>query len=146
VRRSFEIDLKELATKHITWPVHLLFTKPIVLLMKSGVGGLPYLATVFSRLLSFTIVIIPYKSYTCVLEANKNIPMPEWRLLLVIIGRMVFAVSFPWIGWTGDSGKNPLIVPALAGFSLGFGIFAVFIRLTKLLCGLVSGPYLSSVK
>lgn len=43
--------------------------------------------------------------------------MPEWRLQLVIIGGMVFAIGFFWIGWTGYSGKNTLIVPALAGFS-----------------------------
>jgi hypothetical protein len=47
--------------------------------MKSGVGALPYLATVFGKLLSFAVVTLPYKSYIRVLEANNNIPMPEWR-------------------------------------------------------------------
>jgi DHA1 family multidrug resistance protein-like MFS transporter len=154
-RDEVEVDLKELATKHITRPLRLIFTEPIVLLvaiymafifglvylsltafalvfqgvygMNEGVGGLPYLGTVFGELLAFAVVVIQNKGYIRKLEANNNIPVPEWRLPLVL------AIGFFWFGWTGYTGKIPWIVPTLAGLCLGFGIFATFIGLTNYL-------------
>ncbi len=154
---EIKVDLKVLATKHITRPILLFFTEPIITLvaiymafiyglmyllltayalvfegiygMSKGIGGLIYFATVFGELMAFAVIVFQNNSYIRKLEANNNIPVPEWRLLLVAVGGVFFAIGFFWFGWTGYTGKIHWIVPTLAGLSLGFGIFAVFLGL-----------------
>ena len=158
-RDEFPVDVRELATKHITRPLRFLFTEPIVTLvaiymafiygllyllltayahvfqgvysMSPGVGGLPYLATVIGEILAFLTVLLHNKAYIRKLGANNGVPIPEWRLPLVVLAGPIFAVGFFWFGWTGFTDKIPWIVPTLAGLFIGYGLFGIFIGLTN---------------
>lgn len=154
-QEEVEVDLKELAVKNITRPLRILFTEPIVLVItvymsfiygllylnltayalvyeetyhwSLGVAGLPYMALIVGVMVGFSIVVYMNKSYARKLEANNNIPIPEWRLPLPMAGGIVFAAGLFWFGWGGYMASTPWIVPTLAGLFIGFGIFSVFL-------------------
>lgn len=95
-----------------------------------GVGGLPYFGMVLGEIIAFIVVVVGNPAYTRKLEANNNIPVPEWRLPLAIAGGITFAGGLFWFGWTGFEGdKIPWIVPTLSGLATGFGIFSIFLCL-----------------
>lgn len=162
--------------KNITRPMRILFTEPIVLLItlymsfiygllylnltayalvfqqvygfSLGVAGIPYMALIVGVMVGFLIIVLMNGSYVKKLEANNNIPVPEWRLPIAGIGGIVFACGLFWFGkrtvnipvtssmltddsftgWGGYMSSTPWIVPTLAGLFLGFGIFTVFIQ------------------
>lgn len=156
-QEEVQLDMHLLMTKYISRPILLFCTEPIVTLvavymaliygllyllltayalvfegvyhMSAGVGNLMFFATVIGELVAFVVIVFQNRSYIRKLEANNNIPVPEWRLPLVAVGGVFFAVGFFWFGWTSYTGKVHWIVPTLAGLSLGFGIFAVFLGL-----------------
>jgi DHA1 family multidrug resistance protein-like MFS transporter len=156
-QEEIEVDLKELVVKNVGRPLRILFTEPIVLVVtiymsfiygilyglltsyalvfqeihgfNAGVGGLPYFGLVIGELFAFVVVVLSNPSYIRKLKANNNIPVPEWRLPIVMVGGIVFAVGLFWFGWTGYTDNIPWIVPTLAGLFIGFGIFSVFLQL-----------------
>ena len=157
-QEEIEVDFKELITKNVSRPMRILFTEPIVLLitlymsfiygllylfltayalvfqgkygMNGGVGGLPYFGMVAGEVIAFAVVVFQNPGYARKLEANNNIPVPEWRLPIAIVGGVVFSGGLFWFGWTGFEGdKIPWIVPTLSGLFTGFGIFSIFLAL-----------------
>ena len=102
--------------------------------MNSGVGGLPYFGMVIGEIIAFLTVVAGSNKYVRRLEANNNIPVPEWRLPLAVVGGFLFAGGLFWFGWTGYKGwAIPWIVPTLSGLFTGFGIFAIFLSLLNYL-------------
>ena len=102
--------------------------------MNQGVGGLPYFGMVIGEIGAFLIVLAGNKSYVRKLERNNNIPVPEWRLPIAVVGGFLFAGGLFWFGWTGYKGWDiPWIVPTLSGLFTGFGIFAIFLSLLNYL-------------
>ncbi|KAL9086566.1 MAG: hypothetical protein Q9159_004082 [Coniocarpon cinnabarinum] len=156
-QEEVEVDLRELVTKNVSRPLRILFTEPIVFLISlymafiygllylfltayalvfqrvygfsPGVGGLPYFGMITGELIAFVVVIAMQKSYVNKLKANEGVPVPEWRLPIVVGGGISFAVGLFWFGWTGYQGSVHWIVPTLSGLCTGFGIFAVFLQL-----------------
>ena len=157
-QEEIEVDFKELITKNVSRPMRILFQEPIVLLitlymsfiygllylfltayalvfqgkygMSEGIGGLCYFGMVAGEIIAFIVVVIQNPSYARKLEANNNIPVPEWRLPISIVGGILFAGGLFWFGWTGFEGdKIPWIVPTLSGLFTGFGIFTIFLAL-----------------
>ncbi len=151
-QEEIEVDFKELLTKNVSRPMRILFTEPIVLLItlymsfiygllylfltayalvfqgqygfNEGVGGLPYFGMVLGEIIAFVVVVLTNPGYIRKLEANHNVPVPEWRLPMSIAGGLTFAGGLFWFGWTGFEGdKIPWIVPTLSGLFTGFGIF-----------------------
>ena len=155
-QEEVEVDLKELAVKNVSRPLRILFTEPIVLLItiymsfiygllylnltayaivfqqiygfSLGVAGIPYMALIVGVMVGFIIIIVTNGSYVKKLEANNNVPVPEWRLPITMVGGIVFAAGLFWFGWGGYMASTHWIVPTLAGLFLGFGIFTVFIQ------------------
>ena len=155
-QEEVEIDLKELAIKNVTRPLRILFTEPIVLLMtiymsfiygllylsltaysivfsdvfgfSLGVAGIPFMALILGAFIGFAAVVMLNKSYVRKLEANNNVPVPEWRLPIAMVGGIVFAIGLFWFGWAGYRQNTHWIAPTLAGLFLGFGIFTVSIQ------------------
>ncbi|KAK3709685.1 hypothetical protein LTR37_010712 [Vermiconidia calcicola] len=155
-QEEVEVDLKELAIKNITRPLRILFTEPIVLIVTTymsfiygllylnltayalvyqqvygwslGVAGLPFMALIVGVMIGFFIIVFMNKSYVKKLEANNNIPVPEWRLPLPMAGGIFFAAGLIWFGWAGYMASTPWIVSTLAGIFIGFGIFTVFLQ------------------
>lgn len=93
-----------------------------------GVGGLPYLGLILGEILAAVYMVIMQPSYVRKLEANNNIPIPEWRLPPVIIGGVSFAIGNFILGWTGFKKDIPWIAPTLAGLPIGFGIMSIFLQ------------------
>lgn len=125
-QEEVELDLKELIVKNTSRPLRILFTEPIVLLISlylsflygilylfltayalvfqgvhgynAGVGSLPYFGLLIGVLIGFVVVAATNGSYVKKLEANNGIPVPEWRLPIVIVGGVVFAIGLFWFG------------------------------------------------
>lgn len=117
-----------------------------------GVEGLPYMALIVGVLIAFGVVVFQDRAYARKLEANNNIPVPEWRMPIVMPGGILYAAGEPlltfllslsecatadnfctntglfWLGWTGYTNSIPAIAPTCAGLFLGFGIFSVFLQ------------------
>jgi len=84
---------------------------------------------VLGEIIAFTIIVLTNPRYVRKLEANNNIPVPEWRLPISMLGGVLFAAGLFWFGWTGYSGDVHWIVPVLSGLFTGFGIFSIFLSL-----------------
>ncbi|CZR50320.1 related to fluconazole resistance protein [Phialocephala subalpina] len=156
-QEEIEVDIKELILKNVGRPLRILFTEPIVLVvsiymafvygllytfltayalvfqgvygMNAGVGGLTYFGLVIGEIIAFIVVVLMNPSYVRKLKANNNIPVPEWRLPIVMVGAPIFAAGLFWFGWTGYTDSIPWIVPTLSGLFTGFGLFAIFLQL-----------------
>ncbi|QIW97000.1 hypothetical protein AMS68_002518 [Peltaster fructicola] len=152
-----EVDFNELITKNIGRPFRILFTETIVLLItiymsflygilylsltaysivfgqvhgfSLGVAGLPFMGLVVGVSIGLGVILITNKSYVKKLDANNNVPVPEWRLAPAMLGGISFAIGLFWFGWTGYTNTIPWIVPTLAGIPLGLGIYLCFISL-----------------
>ena len=120
-QEEVEVDLKELLTRNISRPIRILFTEPIVLLitiymsflygllyllltayalifqdvygMSPGVGGLPYFGFIAGEVIGFVTVVFMNPSYVRKLKANNDVPVPEWRLPVVMAGGISFAAG-----------------------------------------------------
>lgn len=162
-QEEVEVDLKELAIKNITRPLRILFTEPIVLLITIymsfiygllylnltayalvfegvyhfplGVAGIPYMALIVGVAIGLVTVILMNGSYVRKLEANNNIPVPEWRLIITMPAGIIFAGGLFWFGWGGYRPDVHWMVPTSAGVFIGFGIFAVFLQCLNYIIG-----------
>ncbi|EFQ95293.1 hypothetical protein CFE70_005984 [Pyrenophora teres f. teres 0-1] len=151
-QEEIEVDFKELIIRNVSRPMRILFTEPIVLLItiymsfiygllylfltayalvfqqvygwSAGIGGLAYFGMVAGEIIAFVIIVLDNPRYVRKLEANNNIPVPEWRLPISMVGAGLF-----WFGWTGYTGQVHWIVPVLSGLFTGFGIFSIFLSL-----------------
>ncbi|KAJ4333019.1 hypothetical protein N0V87_007918 [Didymella glomerata] len=156
-QEEIEVDFKELIIKNVSRPMRILFTEPIVLLItiymsfiygllylfltayalvfqgvygwSPGVAGLAYFGMITGELIAFVVVVLTNPRYVAKLKANNNIPVPEWRLPISMIGGVLFSGGLFWFGWTGYSGNVHWIVPVLSGLFTGFGIFSIFLSL-----------------
>jgi len=125
-QEEVEVDFKELLTKNISRPLRILFTEPIVFMitlymsfiygllylfltayalvfqgvygMNAGVGGLCYFGMIAGEVIAFIVIVATNPRYIRKLEANNNIPVPEWRLPIAILGGVVFAAGLFWFG------------------------------------------------
>ena len=153
---ELEIDFRELMTKNIARPFRLLFTEPICLListymafiyglcyalleaypiifqgvhgMSPGVGGLTFIGLMIGQFTGAMVVLSLQKSYTRKLQANDNVPIPEWRLPPCIAGGIAFSGGLFWFGWTGFTPSIHWLAPTASGVLVGFGILAIFMQ------------------
>lgn len=155
-QEEIEVDFRELVSKNFSRPIKILISEPIVLLLSiymafiygllylfmtaypivfqqihgfnKGVGGLPYFGMVVGELLAGIFIIAMQPSYNKKLEANNNIPVPEWRLPPAIIGGVSFSAGLFWFGWSGYRADIHWIVPTLSGLLTGFGLLSIFLQ------------------
>jgi DHA1 family multidrug resistance protein-like MFS transporter len=155
-QEEIEIDFRELIQKNFSRPLKILVTEPIVLLLSiymafiygllylfmtaypivfqqihgfnKGLGGLPYFGMVVGQLLAGMYIILQQPQYNRKLQANNDIPIPEWRLPPAIIGGIAFAGGLFWFGWGGYKASIHWIVPTLSGLLTGFGLLAIFLQ------------------
>ena len=115
----------------------------IILLM-----GFRYIGMIVGVFIAFVTVVSLNPGYAKRLKANNNIPVPEWRMPVPMIGGVLFSAGersylqpktikmanltqlagLFWLGWGGYMRSTPWIVPTLAGLFLGFGIYSVFLQ------------------
>lgn len=112
-QEEIEVDLKELLSKNLSRPLRILFTEPIVLLItiymsfiygllylsltsyelifgevygfSLGVRGLPYIGMITGVMIGLLLIILMNKRYVKQLQANNDIPVPEWRLPIAMV-------------------------------------------------------------
>ncbi|KAI0407898.1 major facilitator superfamily transporter [Xylaria palmicola] len=155
-QEEIEVDLKELIQKNFTRPMKLLFLEPIVTLLSiymafiygllylfltaypfvfqgvhhfnSGQSGLAFLGMVIGQFLGGAAVLATQPWYQRKLAANNGMPIPEWRLPVVIAGGVAFTGGIFWFGWSGYRSDIHWIVPALSGILSGFGLLTIFLQ------------------
>ncbi|KAL9092314.1 MAG: hypothetical protein Q9165_004488 [Trypethelium subeluteriae] len=155
-QEEIEVDLRELLEKNLSRPLRMLVTEPIVLAlsiymafiygllylfltfypivfqgvhgMNPGVGGLPYFGIITGEILAGVAIMIAQPSYNKKLAKNGGMPIPEWRLPIVIAGGIAFSAGLFWFGWTGFTRDIHWIVPTLSGLLTGFGIMSIFLQ------------------
>ena len=57
----------------------------------AGVGGLPYFGMMLGEVIGFITIVLMNPGYVKKLEANQNVPVPEWRVPIAIAGGLSFA-------------------------------------------------------
>ncbi|KAJ5955392.1 hypothetical protein N7501_009671 [Penicillium viridicatum] len=152
-----EIDFHELVVNNLGRPLQMLYKEPLILAvtvylsfiygllycflsaytsifqgvyeMSAGVAGLPLIAIIVGLLAATCYMIFVSKGYNVKLEANGNIPVPEWRLPPVILAGVLFSAGLFWLGWTGFTRSIHWIVPTLSGLFTGAGLLIIFIQL-----------------
>ncbi|KAI0865466.1 polyamine transporter 1 [Xylaria cubensis] len=155
-QEEIEIDFVELLQKNFTRPIRLLLFEPIVTLLSvymafiygllylfltayplvfQGVhgfnalqSGLAFLGMVVGQIIAGTVVLLMQPSYQRKLAANNGIPVPEWRLPIVVAGGISFTGGIFWFGWSGYRADIHWIVPTLSGLLSGFGLLTIFLQ------------------
>lgn len=150
------VDMSQIVTKYLYRPWIMLATEPILTLItiymafiygmiylffeaypiafqegrgwNLGVGALPFLSITIGVIIG--VVIITYTSmtrYKRKMEENGGKPVPEERLIPMIIGAFLLPVGLFWFAWT--SNPNISWVPqAIAGIPIGAGIMMIFLQ------------------
>ncbi|KAF3025696.1 hypothetical protein E8E14_014070 [Neopestalotiopsis sp. 37M] len=155
-QEEIEVDFKELLQKNFTRPMRLLFLEPIVTLLSiymafiygllylfltaypfvfqgvhhfnAGQSGLAFFGMIIGQLIAGTVVLLDQPRYQRKLAANNGVPVPEWRLPVVIAGGIAFTGGIFWFGWSGYRADIHWIVPAASGILTGFGLMAIFLQ------------------
>ena len=155
-QEEIEVDFGELLQKNFSRPLKILFTEPIVLSLSiymaflygllylfltaypivfqqihgfgKGVSGLPYLGIITGEFLGGIFIMLTQPWYNRKLDANNDIPIPEWRLPPAIVGSVAFAAGLFWFGWTGFSADIHWIAPTFSGLLIGFGLLCIFLQ------------------
>lgn len=119
-----EVDLRQMIDKYFTRPLRMLITEPIILLvsmymsfiyglvycllgaysyvfediygMTPGLSGVPSIALFVGQVLGCAFVLSQHNAYVRRLVANKNVPVPEWRLDPTFLGAPVFTIGIFW--------------------------------------------------
>ncbi|KAI0420443.1 polyamine transporter 1 [Xylaria grammica] len=155
-QEEIEVDLGELIQKNFTRPMRLLFFEPIVTLLSlyvafiygllylfltayplvfqgihgfsAGLSGLAFLGMVVGQLIAGIAVLSTQPWYQRKLAANNGVPIPEWRLPIIIVGGVAFTGGIFWFGWSGYRADIHWIVPTLSGLLSGFGLLTIFLQ------------------
>ncbi|KAI1318732.1 polyamine transporter 1 [Xylariaceae sp. FL0255] len=155
-QEEIEVDFAELIQKNFTRPMRLLFLEPIVTFLSiytafiygllylflsaypivfegvfgftPGVSGLTFFGMIIGEVLAGIAVLATQPSYQRKLAANNGIPVPEWRLPIVIAGGLSFTGGIFWFGWTGYTNSFHWAVPAASGILTGFGLLTIFLQ------------------
>ncbi|EHL02914.1 putative Uncharacterized transporter [Glarea lozoyensis 74030] len=150
------IDFKDLLHRHLLVPLKLLFREPIIFLItiytafiygilylfleaypivfaeyrgiKPTLATLPYIGLILGVLIGVGIVIAFEPRYNRKLKENHGIPVPEQRLLPMMVGAVLFPIGLFWFAWTGNYPEIHWIVPTLSGLLTGAGIMLIFLQ------------------
>lgn len=151
-----KINMKEIFNKYLFRPFIMMALEPILVLItlymsfiygmiylffeaypiafqevrgwNGGVGALPFLGITIGVIIGVAIVV--YTSNTRFKQkmiANGGKPIPEERLVPMIVGAFLLPIGLFWFAWT----SNPHVswVPqAIAGIPIGAGVLLIFLQ------------------
>ena len=148
-----KIDIKSIVTKHLSRPLRMLFTEPMVTciaLYASFVYALLYLTLevfpiVFAQMRHYSLVVstLPFLGlfvgvlvavlvnlanqprYARIVDQHGGKPVPEARLPPMLIGGILFAIGLFWFGWTA-SPQHSWALPLVASGFIGAGFNIIF--------------------
>lgn len=150
------IDLKDLIHKHMLLPLKLLFLEPIVFLITlytafiygilylfleaypivfyeyrgidEAVATLPYIGLIIGVLCGCGIVCAFEPRYNRKLKENGGLPVPEQRLVPMMIGAVLFPIGLFWFAWTGNYPSINWAAPTVSGILTGAAILTIFLQ------------------
>jgi hypothetical protein len=61
-----------------------------------GIAGLAYFGMITGEIIAFLVVVFQNPRYVKKLKANNNIPVPEWRLPIAMVGGVLFSGGLFW--------------------------------------------------
>lgn len=111
--------------------LYMLFTiYPIVFQQKRGwnlgVGELPLIGTAIGAVLGGLLIFAnSARDRRRILAGRKAVP--EDRLLVAMVGGILFPVAMFWFAWTGEYNSIHWIVPTIAGIFLAASILLIFV-------------------
>lgn len=150
------VDMKQIIEKHLFRPFKMLILEPILTLItlymaviygilylffesypvafqeqrgwNAGVGALPFIGITIGVVLGVSIIVYNSQTrYRRKLDANGGKPIPEERLIPMIIGAFLLPIGLFWFAWT--SSPNISWVPqVLAGIPIGAGVQMIFLQ------------------
>ena len=150
------INMKEIISKYLLRPFIMIVLEPILLLVtlymtfiygilylfleaypiafqetrgwNDGVGALPFLGITIGVIIG--VAIITYTSNTRFkrkMEANGGKPIPEERLIPMIIGAFLLPMGLFWFAWT-SSPHITWVPQVIAGIPIGTGVLLLFLQ------------------
>ncbi|KAK4553712.1 hypothetical protein LTR86_009210 [Recurvomyces mirabilis] len=150
---SSKITFSNILTKHVSRPLNMLTTEPMVLciaIYASFVYGLLYLTLevfpiVYLEMRHFSPVVstLPFLGlfvgvlaamginlanqprYSRIVEENGGRAVPEARLPPMLIGGLLFVIGLFWFGWTADP-RFHWAIPTVATAFIGAGFNVIF--------------------
>ncbi|KAL7806676.1 major facilitator superfamily domain-containing protein [Trichoderma aethiopicum] len=148
-----KLSPKIILTKHLSRPLRMLFTEPMVtcialyasfvyalLYMTLEVfpivfaqhrgwslvqSSLPFLALLVGVCLAMFVNLANQPRYARLVDAAGGKPVPEARCAPMAVGGIVFAIGLFWFGWTADP-KIHWAAPVVAAVFIGAGFNIVF--------------------
>lgn len=152
---TIELSISDIAKKTVTRPLYMLFTEPILFLLTLynsfvyGIlylmleaypivfvqgygflknGELPYIALIIGMLINAIFSIYMEKDYIRRLEQNNGKPVPEARLIPMMVSGIIFPIGILWFCWSGNYyDRVHFMVPTVAGSFIGFGLIGIFL-------------------
>ena len=151
-----QIDIRSIALRYLLRPVAMMATEPILMIItlyssliygiiylffeaypitfqeergwNLGVGALPFLGITIGVILG--VILIIYTSQTRFKQkmiANGGKPIPEERLIPMIIAGVFLPIGLFWFAWTSDPHVH-WAAQVIAGIPIGFGIEVIFLQ------------------
>ncbi|KAL1303246.1 hypothetical protein AAFC00_006660 [Neodothiora populina] len=111
--------------------LYMLFTiYPIVFQQKrgwnSGVGELPLIGTAIGAVIA-GLIVFAFTARERKKAAAGYKGKPEDRLIIAMVGGILFPVTMFWFAWTGQYNSVHWIVPCIAGVFLASSILLIFV-------------------
>lgn len=150
---SVKINLNNIITKHLSRPLRMLLTEPMVTAIAIYasfaygllymtlemfpivyeeerqwglvVSTLPFLGLMVGVITAVGINLANQPRYIRAVENNKGRAVPEARLPPMFIGGWLFVIGLFWFGWTANP-KIHWIVPTIATCFIGAGFNVIF--------------------
>ena len=151
-----QVNINEIVNKFLLRPFVMIAQEPILLLItiymafiygvlylffeaypiafqeqrgwNDGVGALPFLSITIGVVIG--VGIITYTSNTRFkrkMEANGGKPIPEERLIPMIVGAFLLPIGLFWFAWT-SSPHISWVPQVLAGIPIGAGVLLIFLQ------------------
>lgn len=151
-----QVNMKEIVNKYLFRPFIMMALEPILVLItfymafiygvlylffeaypiafqegrgwNAGLGALPFLGITIGVVIGVCIIVYNSNNrFRHKMEANGGKPVPEERLLPMIVGAFLLPIGLFWFAWT----SNPHItwVPqVIAGIPIGAGVLLIFLQ------------------
>ena len=150
---NIKLDFKDLVTKHLSRPLLMLLTEPMVTVIafyasfcygllyttlevfpivfedhrhwKPVPASLSFLALLVGVQFAVCINLTNNRRYIRISRAAHGRPVPEARMPPVAIGSVIFAIGLFWFAWTADP-PHHWILPIAAAAFIGCGFNSIF--------------------
>ena len=151
-----KVTMKEIVNKYLFRPFLMMALEPILVLItiymaiiygilylffeaypiafqevrgwNDGVGALPFLGITIGVIVGVAIILYTSNTrFKQTMEANGGKPVPEERLVPMIIGAFLLPIGLFWFAWTSDPHIS-WVPQVIAGIPTGAGVLLIFLQ------------------